>query len=238
MSRIHQHHQWNDRTGETGDTLETEMLYAPNDPRLHILRYIDSSRLTYESQGEAIKNCLDPEHNPGIYHGDEFYDPPAGWMRDVHFSIVKELGIDDWSQVKVVPTLKTTADRFHGIDFLIIYTPERGKEIIVSVDISMRNKDEFKADVLVTETGAKANPDYFLMNEVNIPDRLQSSRDEVMVKDSQRRELIGILIGNVIREKRYEDQHYDGTLRYIRRSTHRNLSNILRDSGSKAAATA
>lgn len=229
---------WRQPSGDTGHTLELDYLYPPNDPRRRVIDTIDQAQIEYKSLAQSLLGCLKPSENPGCYKGKELWDPPAGWMRDVHYAIVESLGLEDWSQLKIVPTLKTAADKYHGIDFLVIYTePETDRDVIVSVDLSLRHKEGFKADVLVTDTGAMPNQEFFFAQERETPDVMHASaQEEKYIRQEQRRNA-GVVIADIIAEKlkREEDPHYARALMSLRRGrneVHERVVRLLETSSS------
>jgi|TARA_Y100000310_G_scaffold230136_1_gene232563 hypothetical protein len=214
-------------SGETGRMLELDYLYPANDPRRRVVDKIDGDAIQYKSLAQSILESI--EENPARYEGSELWDPPAGWLNDVHYAIVDELGLDDWKCLTVMPTLKTAADRYHGIDFLVIYRdPATEREVIVSVDLSLRQKEEFKADVLITDTGAKPNEDYYFTSGQNVPDVQHATKEEDEMVRHERRRATGKVIAEIIEEKlKGEDPHYGGTMRKISKRLHNDVEGLL-----------
>ncbi|HCI03909.1 TPA: hypothetical protein DE059_03195, partial [Candidatus Peribacteria bacterium] len=73
-------------SGETGRMLELDYLYPANDPRRRVVDKIDGDAIQYKSLAQSILESI--EENPARYEGSELWDPPAGWLNDVHYAIV------------------------------------------------------------------------------------------------------------------------------------------------------
>lgn len=201
------------RSGETGHTFEMDHLYPSKDPRRQALSKISHESIPYKHFADAIVECL--EGNPGRFSGTELWDPPTGWLRDVHFAIAERLGVEDYENLVVMPTLKTSADVHHGIDLLVAYRePKNDREIIVTVDLSLRRKERFKADVLVTETDVIPNDWRYAMHETSIPDVPHANKEEEKQTEQWRRAAIGETIAEIIKQKcREEDPRQIATSR-------------------------
>lgn len=215
--------RWND----TGGTFETGCLYPMNDPRVRTLESIDAGKIQYRNLAAAVLECID--QNPAQYTGSELWDPPTGWMRDIHYAITERLGLKDWKRLTIVPALKTAADRYHGIDFIVVYNePETEREVIVTVDLSLRKKESFKADILVTDTGAEPHPDYYNTRGCNVDDIPDATAREDEITRELRRQSIGHTIGDIIDEKlRGEDPHYAPLMRSIGKRIHDSVEQLL-----------
>jgi hypothetical protein len=223
----HRHGHRENSSGETGHTLELDCLYPQNDTRRQIINRIDHTKIKYKTLAVAILESM--EQNPAGYTGNELWDPPAGWMRDVHYAVVNELRLEDWRNLAVMPTLKTAADMYHGIDFLFIYRePSSEREIIVTVDLSLREKDSFKADVLVTDTRAIPNPTYYKTAPVSIPDEEHATREEEQIISAEQRKQIGVVVARIIQEKLIaEDPHYGTTMKKISGQIQRDVASLM-----------
>lgn len=196
--------------GENGSNLELDCLYPHSDPRRKVIERIDHASIEYQNLAQAILSSI--EDNPARYEGSELWDPPAEWVRDIHFGIVSSLEKVDWRDVSIVPTIKTAADIYHGIDFLVIYHDrETEREVIVSVDLSMRQKENFKADVLITETGAEPNSAYYFTEGFHAPERDYMDKKEETARKEKVHFEIGHVIADIIQEKlsKEKDPHYD-----------------------------
>ncbi len=212
-----------------GALFEMDHLYPENDPRRKIVEQQNLDCIPFESERQALHRVL-TETNAGAYTPSEEFDPPAGWIRDVHYWITQALHLDDWSLVRVQPTLTTSADKSAGTDFVIRYTDDETKrEILVTVDISLKNKSHFKADILVTPIGGKTNETFLSGEEVILPDKEKMSQAEQDALDGERRRRIGELIAGVIKEKlSYEsDPHYGDLFNRVRKSTRTSLRSLL-----------
>ena len=202
-------------------------LYPYDDDRRAPLSRVDTATIPYKPFAEAIVHCL--ENNPARFVGNELWDPPTAWLRDIHFAVVNALSLRDWKNVVVMPTLKTSADVHHGIDFLVIYDePTSNREVIVSVDLSLRQKRNFKADVLITDTCVTPNDVYYNTPGTDIPDAWNADKEEERHIEQQRRTAIGETIASIIREKLInEDPHYGQTMRRIERTVRQDLATLL-----------
>ena len=193
----------------TGNLLEADYLYPAGDPRVQAINSINFKSVEYRKLAQAILECVNGK-TPNGYHGDELWEPPTQWMNDVHYAIVSALELTDWRKLSIIPTLKTSADIHHGIDFMVVFEePETERSVIVTVDLSLRKKKKFGADLLITDTGAMPNEDYFFIEGVDIPDEdYGTAEDDDKISDKRKKE-IGTVIATMIREKLdKEDPHY------------------------------
>lgn len=100
---------------------------------------------------EAVLHCIRHPQVSAI----ELYDPPGKQMNEIHYFLAEDLGVEGTlSNLKIFPSLYTSADHEHGVDCIIVFTdPETGKEAIVTVDLSINSTkyadEHFKADVLL-----------------------------------------------------------------------------------------
>lgn len=231
VKHTHTRHQ---NGGETGGMFEMNHLYPSNDPRRRVLANIDALKVEYRSFAAAILECI--EKNPARFEGSELWDPPTGWLRDVHYAIVEKLKLKNWKNLVMMPTLKTSADVHHGIDLLVIYNePDTDREVIVSVDLSLRQKETFKADVLVTDTSVIPNDYYYATPRMEIPDKLHASKREDEMIEEERRRAIGTAIADIIDEKlTSEDPHYGQTIRNIGNTIRHDVAELLEVTRGKA----
>ncbi len=194
---------------EFGTEAELDRLYKPNDPRRLILDHIDFNKVEYQRQAQAIVSAI--ENNPAGYSRDELWDPPVDWARDLHYGIVSGLNEVDWRSVSIIPTIKTAADIYHGIDFLVVYHEKQTeREVILSVDLSLRKKEDFKADLLVTQYGAKANSKFYSIPEFKAPFVHWQSKKEEDAHKQKTNHTIGLMIAAMITYKlrREQDPNY------------------------------
>jgi len=197
-------------SGMTGGLIELDYLYPEGDPRKQAVDNIDYRTVEFKTLMESLLSCI--TENPNRYRENELYDPPAAWIRDVHYHLVGILKLDEWSNLKVVPTLKTSADIYHGIDFMIVYTdPQTDEDTMVTVDISLREeKENYKADVIVSDTGVRANEEYYEdIERIEVPDILGASAQEEKALEEERRKNVAHMISKIIKIKQGEgDIHY------------------------------
>jgi hypothetical protein len=147
------------------------------------------------------------------------WDPPSEWLQRMHLEVAKMLGTEDYSALEIYPVNHTAADKYHGIDTFLQYKTPKGKKLMVTLDISERNKDDFKADILITETGARLNPEYYPITAdsfFDIPDLAHASATEQRRIEQQRREKLAALIVKAFVQKEEnlkkdpkDDGHYD-----------------------------
>lgn len=187
----------------TGRLFEEERLYPAGDERVKAIRKIAFDSIAYKPFREAIQQCL---HNPNGYKESnaETYDPPAGWMRQLHFLLTQKLGLRNWENLKVYPALGTAADKFHGVDFLLRFTdPDTLKTYDVTVDLTV-NKSKasgYKADVIITDTGAFASDAYPFVGAIDIPEIDHASKAEDDMIHTQRLEAAATIITGVLGEQ-------------------------------------
>lgn len=191
-------------SGETGRTLEESRLYANNDPRLRAIHQISFESIQHLPYRAAIEQCL---NNPNGYdesHG-ETSDPPAEWIRQIHFLITQKLNLKNWDDLKVYPALGTAADKYHGVDFLLRFTdPKTKKQYDVTVDITGNKQGKrggYKADVIATDTGAFASDRYPFVEGIDIPDLELSTPEEDKEIEKKRQEAAASVIFGVLRAK-------------------------------------
>jgi len=72
-------------------------------------------------------------------------DPDSKIANDLHAHVADELGIDNYDELEFYPAVGSNFDVFHGVDCFFVY---QGK--VVTIDLSTRNKESFKADLLIT----------------------------------------------------------------------------------------
>lgn len=186
---------------------------------------------------DSIIECL--HKHPG-YSEKELSDPPSLWMNDVHCLTATKLGLKDFEHLKIFPALGTSADRYHGIDFIIVYTdPQTGEEVFVTADLSantLKSDTSYKADIIITPTGAAADPlyyDFFGKESFSVPERSHQSKDEDRKDQLKQREKLAELIANVIKSKlNIGDEHYTNLYDTIlpskfRRDIHSAVENLI-----------
>ena len=83
-------------------------------------------------------------------------DPDPRPANDLHFWLCEELGVEDFSRVRLYSALGTPFDIFHGVDLWVEVDGQ-----VVTIDLTANeNKDYHKADVVVhpedLEDGGKA----------------------------------------------------------------------------------
>ncbi len=184
--------------GETGRTFEEGRLFPQGDPRLKELRHLS---IDYTPYRQAMEQVL---INPLGYKTKETFDPPSEWMRDVHYQICQKLHLQDWSALKVFPALGTAADKWHGIDAVIQYTdPETKEAVNVTIDFTLNKskEDGYKADIIITDTGARAHEEYKLDLGFDIPDMEHASKAEDQVLEAKRRDATATIIAKIIKAK-------------------------------------
>ncbi len=71
---------------------------------------------------------------------------------------MKLTNLQEYTDLKFYPALKTTADIQHGIDQFAVYKTKDGQRLLLTIDYSKSMKDSYHADILVTEQGAHLNP--------------------------------------------------------------------------------
>ncbi len=126
------HGFWQSRDGITGKTFEIEVL--------GVCRNV-GGEVQYLPYHKAMKVAM--SNQPW----DDPTDPEPRFPRDLHFLVCEELGID-CSELRYYTAVGTAFDFFHGIDAFFTY--KRGDKVYwVTLDLSLRQKFEYKADILV-----------------------------------------------------------------------------------------
>jgi len=94
--------------------------------------------LSYKKSIQQVKELVNSIHYPVT-------DPPMRIGEDLHAHVFDILSVDA-DDVKFYPAVGTSLDIFHGVDFFMEYDNK-----ICTIDLSLRNKRHFKADVLFHE---------------------------------------------------------------------------------------
>lgn len=229
----HTHNSSSSRVGNpNGREFEIECLYKRGDPRARVIESIDFQTVEYRHLAAAVLDAIN--RNPTGYTGKELWDPPTGWASDVHFHIAQRLELKDWRNLTIVPSLKTSADIHHGIDFIVVYhEPETDRDVIVTIDLSLKDKSHFKADILVNESDVVPNIDYYNTPVRHIPDPAEHRDPAIdkMIRESlpgARRKALGETIAALIKEKlRSEDPHYGKTMKTIGAEVHNRIAALV-----------
>lgn len=178
----------------------------------------EAFRKNFKPPAQAIRECVDafkverdPEWTDKEYRMVKkrvqslIWDPPSEWVQRVHLETAEALGTQDYAALEVFPASGTAADVYHGIDTIMLYQhPEAGK-LLVTLDYSERQKEVFKADILVTETGASLNHEFYPMTNdsfFDVPDLEHATRAQQGAIEQRRREKLGALIAKVCDYKR------------------------------------
>ncbi|TSC58888.1 MAG: hypothetical protein Greene041619_266 [Candidatus Peregrinibacteria bacterium Greene0416_19] len=159
------------------DLFTMDRLYLGGDERVRKLNGIQIGAIKRLTRQAAIEDVLRNPDYAGRYSASESFDPPAEWIRDIHFRLTQMLKLQDWSQLKIFPAPKTSASVHHHIDFIIEFCePESDQPVYVTVDASLnRSKIEngYKADIVVSNRGAIAggdHEDFATIGGVDIPE--------------------------------------------------------------------
>lgn len=176
---------------------------------------IDHMQVGYRRLFEALLESAEREsdrstQDPRLrFTDDETWSPSGRALNTIHYFIAEELGLEDYRHLRVFSGLRQSADVHHGIDYWFIWKDqESGRQVMVTLDASKRQKDSFKADVLLTPRGAVSNPlcgGY----EVDVPvvftnTRAEENADDNVVWQSQAK-----VIAQILQDKmRMGDDHY------------------------------
>lgn len=126
------HDFWNSRDGITGKTFEIEVL--------GICKNV-GEKVEYLPFHEAMKDAI--SNQPW----DDPTDPEPRFPRDLHFLVCEEMNID-CCELRYYTAVGTAFDYYHGVD--AFFTFRKGKKVYwVTLDLSLRKKTEYKADILV-----------------------------------------------------------------------------------------
>ncbi len=181
------------RFEDTGESFELGILYPrgklPQKPP-------DVSQ--YKPLREAIEYCL--TQNPNRYPEEQLSDPQALIINNIHTFVVQELGLEDFTNLMVIPASKTWADRYHGIDYFFIYRdPETDQSVMVTVDATKRpleDKRDYPADIIHNETEIRGVGLHF-----SVPEISHATSQEQQQRDEDWEWSIGKAVAEVIREK-------------------------------------
>lgn len=80
-------------------------------------------------------------------------DPEPRFANDLHATVAEKLQLEDYSQLKFYTAVsKTHLDVFHGVDglFEFRYGSGHADTVTVTLDLTTRPKDSWKADTLIT----------------------------------------------------------------------------------------
>jgi len=101
----------------------------------------------YRSWRKALSEVVcvftqDAEANPCQWDVSD----PDGLCSDLFYYVATALGVETMAELSVYPAFGTSFDYHHGIDLFFEF-----KECLCTVDLTINpNKDEYKADVVVT----------------------------------------------------------------------------------------
>ncbi|MBI2045983.1 MAG: hypothetical protein HYT28_00995 [Parcubacteria group bacterium] len=126
--------------GATGGIVEHELFGSVE---------INPQPLVYEKfrNAVAVVKKTQPFEDPS--------DPDPRFANDLHASVAELLGILDYKTLKFYtavsrsPHKKTSLDFHHGIDAFFEYEAPNGQLILVTLDVTTGDKDDYKANVLI-----------------------------------------------------------------------------------------
>lgn len=85
-------------------------------------------------------------------------NPKERFSNDLHATIMEELGIENSEDIKFYSSVKTPLDIKHGVDsFFEIKTKNKANNLI-TIDVSMKDKDFQKANVLIVMKDGAPDP--------------------------------------------------------------------------------
>lgn len=205
-----------ERAGEdrrSGYAFEEDVLYPKGDPRRAIAERLRGAQTVYRDLHSSILTSIHPS-NPLAYSTEESWTPRSKAMSLLHLALVKRLGVQNYQDLRIFPCLRTAADRYHQIDFVILYHDEAsGQNVMVTVDITKnpdkeprleenwrQGRNKFEADMLYTERGAYANPLRFQGLDPRLQKALapgantqQRELQELLVCENQARMIVDII---------------------------------------------
>lgn len=217
------------KNGYTGGLLEADYLYG--DQRIVKRGFED---VEYENTRDAVKSCLsyDTKKNPNAYRDPEYNsDPPSKWLNDVHALVAEKVSPENYENLKIFPAVGSSADIHHGIDAFFVYTdPKTGKQAMVTIDLSLRKRKAFKADLKVSDTSAESNYFYDAAGyDINDIQGLSSKKFKEM--EDERKERLAQTIVEIIHQKLKEgDPNYESSI-------YRSLESLKTDTRNKISDT-
>lgn len=136
MSSYSCYHKVMEHRAYTGELLQHETLGEPLHPdaetgELEYLPYRTAMSVVREMQP------FDPT------------DPTPSFANDLHATVAEKLGLTDYSTLRFYTALGTSLDRHHGVDGFFEWDAPEGGTAVVTLDITLRDKGAYKADVLL-----------------------------------------------------------------------------------------
>lgn len=127
--------------GATGGIIESQVFGG--------IVKINKETPDYRKFSEALSyvKTLQPFEDPS--------DPDPQFANDLHASIAEILGIEDYTKLKFYtavsksPHKKTSFDFHHGVDAFFEYETDEGKIKLVTMDVTTREKEYYKAHILI-----------------------------------------------------------------------------------------
>jgi len=85
-------------------------------------------------------------------------NPKERFANDIHATLMEELGIEDSEEVLFYSSVKTPLDLKHGVDAFFEIKKKEGDSFLITMDVSMKDKEFQKANVLVIMKDGAPDP--------------------------------------------------------------------------------
>lgn len=121
-------------TGYTGKFLEADMFgerFAKGDNA-------DADYLSYDAALEQVKESYSKDPT----------DPQPLFANDLHAEVAEELGLEDYSELKLYSAVNSALDRYHGVD---AFFEHRGARVTMDVTKNPAKTEGYKADIILGE---------------------------------------------------------------------------------------
>jgi len=204
-------------SGVTGDLFESRLLSEEQQKRLRSKdRDFSQSleKVPYQNYEDALAEAIG---NTELVSDDESHDPPSRWLNDLHAEIAEALNLEDYTALRVIPTVGNALDIYHNTDLIIMYQDPNSSEspIIVTADLTLnpkgKNLNRTSVDLLITDKGPVLTAMYkgLIDNPEPVKEIAYSSAKEDRQREAKVRENIAEIIKEIIEYKKtFRDREY------------------------------
>lgn len=204
-------------TGVTGDLFESRLLSEEQRNRLQAKdRDFSQSleKVPYQHYEDALAEAI---NNTELVSDDESHDPPSRWLNDLHAEIAEALGLEDYTSLRMIPTVGNALDIYHNTDLIIMYQDSSSSEgpIIITADLTLnprgKNLRKTSVDLLITDKGPVLTAKYkgLIDSPEPVRDVAYSSAAEDRQREVKVRENTAEIIKEIIEYKKtFRDREY------------------------------
>lgn len=157
----------NKMSGYTGGLLESEVFGEIEVGRIkealsglkltqeEIYEYEESGYLNYHDSVNFAKK-VQKEYPEDEEVGPT--NPKERFANDLHATLMEELDIEDSEDVYFYSSVKTPLDLKHGVDAFFEIKRKEGDSFLITIDVSMKDKEFQKANVLIVMKEGAPDP--------------------------------------------------------------------------------